>query len=97
MHATRHAVLTPDTNAGLFYAFSPGPSTQPSVHTADDCEEGTSSLLPAHAVLTHQTESESDTEMLQYHRDIPITVAEVVEEYVRCHPRRLLMVNPLAD
>lgn len=35
--------------------------------------------------------------MLQYHRDIPLTAAEVVEEYVRCHPRRLLMANPLTD
>ena len=32
--------------------------------------------------------------LLQYHRNISVTADQVVQEFVRCHPRRLLMVNP---
>ena len=32
--------------------------------------------------------------LLQYHRNISVTADGVVQEFVRCHPRRLLMVNP---
>ncbi len=35
--------------------------------------------------------------MLQYHKDIPVTADELVQEYVHIHPRRLLMVNPLDE
>lgn len=32
--------------------------------------------------------------MMQYHHDIPLEPEEVVEEFVRCNPRRLELVNP---
>ena len=34
--------------------------------------------------------------MLYYHRDVEITPEEVVEEFSRCHPRRLLLSNPFS-
>ena len=42
------------THTGLFYTFSPGPSTQPPAHTTDVSAVGTDSQLPT--VLTHQSE-----------------------------------------
>ena len=35
--------------------------------------------------------------MLQYHRDIPVSADEVVQKFVHCHPRRLLMANPFNE
>ena len=35
--------------------------------------------------------------MLQYHRDITVTVDEVVEEFVQCRPHRLLVANPFSE
>ena len=53
------------THTGLFYTFSPGPSTQPPAHTTDVSAVGTDSQLPT--VLTHQSErvdSEISSEQL---------------------------------
>ena len=36
--------------------------------------------------------------LLQYHRDIPLTAEEVVQEFfICCHPGRLLMANPFNE
>ena len=35
--------------------------------------------------------------LLQYHQDIPLTAEEVVQEFVHCHPHRLLMANPFNE
>ena len=67
--------------------------------TSCECERSISMLrlLKTSHRSTMSEERLNGLAMLQYHRDIPITAAEVVEEYVHCHPRRLLMANPLAD
>ena len=39
----------------------------------------------------------NDLAMLLYLQDIPVTAEEVVQEFVYCHPRRLLMENPFND
>ena len=67
--------------------------------TSCECERSISmlQLLKTSHRSTMSEERLNGLAMLQYHRDIPITAAEVVEEYVRCHPRRLLMANPFAD
>ena len=35
--------------------------------------------------------------MLHYHRDIELNGEEVVKEYAKHHPRRLLLVNPFQE
>ena len=35
--------------------------------------------------------------LLHMHRDVPLDISEVIDEFARCHPRRLQMSNILTD
>ena len=67
--------------------------------TSCECERSISMLrLVKTALRSTMTETRlNGLAMLQYHRDILLTADEVVQEFVRRHPRRLLVVNPLSD
>ena len=67
--------------------------------TSCECERSISMLrLVKTALRSTMTETRlNGLAMLQYHRDILFTADEVVQEFVRRHPRRLLVVNPLSD
>ena len=67
--------------------------------TSCECELSISMLrLVKTALRSTMTETRfNGLAMLQYHRDILLTADEVVQEFVRRHPRRLLVVNPLSD
>ena len=67
--------------------------------TSCECERSISMLkLVKTALRSSMTENRlNDLAMLLYHRDIPVTAEEVVQEFVCRHPRRLLMENPFTD
>ena len=67
--------------------------------TSCECERSISLLrLLKTALRSTMTESRlNGLAMLQYHRDIPLSADEVVNEFVRRHPHRLLMANPLNE
>ncbi len=67
--------------------------------TSCECERSISMLklikTPLRSTMTQKRLN--GLAMLQYHKDIPVTADELVQEYVQIHPRRLLVVNPLDD
>ena len=67
--------------------------------TSCECERSVSMLKRVKTSLrcTMTEDRLNGLAMLQYHRDIPVTSNEVVEEFVRCHPRRLLLTNPFNE
>ena len=64
--------------------------------TSCECERSISMLkLVKTALRSTMTENRlNGLAMRQYHRDIPVRADEVVQEFVHCHPRRLLIANP---
>ena len=43
------------------------------------------------------TERLTGLSLLHLHYDIPVDISEAIDEFARCHPRRLQMSNILAD
>ena len=67
--------------------------------TSCECERSISMLrLVKTSLRSTMTQSRlNGLAMLQYHRDVPLTADEVVQEFVHRHPRRLLLSNPITD
>ena len=67
--------------------------------TSCECEQSISMLKRLKTSLrsTMTQNRLNGLAMLLYHRDIPITADEVVQEFVHCHPRRLLVADPFNE
>lgn len=67
--------------------------------TSCECERSISMLKRVKTSLcSTMTEKRlNGLALLQYHRTIPLTADEVVQEFVHSHPRRMLTANPFND